>query len=73
MATNDPTYLAYLLRLWREEPNAPWRGSLEDPHSGEQQLFASAEEPLDYLKGQHHPDDTDRMEATDESPDDSSR
>jgi hypothetical protein len=63
MATNDPTYLAYLLRLWREEPDAPWRGSLQDPHSGEQHLFASAGELLDYLRGQLQPDGANRLEA----------
>ena len=72
MATYDPTYLAYLLRLWREEPNAPWRGSLQDPHSGEQHLFASARELLDYLKEQLHPDGAERMVA-DELPGDCSK
>ena len=33
-------YLSYLLRLWREGDVAPWRASLEDPHTGERRNFA---------------------------------
>jgi hypothetical protein len=33
-------YLAFLLRLWREEGAGSWRASLVDPHSGERQAFA---------------------------------
>ena len=34
------TYLAYLLRLWREGGTAPWRVTLEDPHTGRRHAFA---------------------------------
>jgi hypothetical protein len=36
-------YHAYLLRIWREEPAAPWRASLENAHTGERCSFATME------------------------------
>ena len=33
-------YFSYLLRLWRESDAAPWRASLEDPHTGQRRNFA---------------------------------
>lgn len=33
-------YFSYLLRLWREGDTAPWRASLEDPHTGQRRNFA---------------------------------
>ncbi len=45
-------YLSYLLRLWptRDGAQQIWRGSLENPLSGERQGFASLDELLDYLR-----------------------
>lgn len=52
MAENpSPTYLAYLVRLWREDAHT-WRASVEDPHTGERHTFASVEALLAYLKEQ---------------------
>ena len=31
---------SFLLRLWRESDTAPWRASLEDPHTGQRRNFA---------------------------------
>jgi hypothetical protein len=45
-------YRAFMLRFWRENVNSLWRGSLEDPHSGERLSFASAERLLAYLAEQ---------------------
>ena len=44
-------YAAYLLRLWREGSgeSTRWRASLQDPHSGERQGFASLDELFEYL------------------------
>ena len=41
----SPEYVSYLLRLWRSTQNGKvvWRASLECPHSGEVQGFASLE------------------------------
>jgi hypothetical protein len=45
-------YAAYMLRLWQvgEGERAPWRASLEDPHTGELLAFASMESFLTYIK-----------------------
>jgi hypothetical protein len=49
--TPEPDYHAYLLRLWREQPENPWRASLEDPHTGERQSFTNLEKLVCYLEG----------------------
>ena len=52
-ATSDepPRYLAYMLRLWRVEveDGPTWRASLESPHNGERQGFASLEALFAFL------------------------
>ena len=47
-------YHAYLLRLWRAQSQGQtqWRASLESPHTGERQSFASLEQCLAYLREQ---------------------
>ncbi|MCA9958256.1 MAG: hypothetical protein R3E31_01700 [Chloroflexota bacterium] len=45
-------YRAYLLRLWRESESAPWRASLENPHTGERVRFANDEQLFTYLQEQ---------------------
>ncbi|MCP5098082.1 MAG: hypothetical protein GY943_21250 [Chloroflexi bacterium] len=53
MKETQPTeYLAYMLRLWREGDELPWRASIQNPHTGEQQSFASLERLFTYLKTQ---------------------
>lgn len=54
MKNHQPPYLSYLLRLWptRNGTQCAWRLSLEDPHSGERQGFASFHEMLAYLEDQ---------------------
>ncbi len=42
-------YRAYLLRLWRT-PEAHWRASLEDPHTGERRAFATLVQLLVFLE-----------------------
>ena len=59
----SPTYLSYLLRLWRDSAHAPWRASLEDAHSGERYLFARPTELLEFLEDQMKGED--EKEATD--------
>jgi hypothetical protein len=41
--SGSPDYHAYLLRIWREEPAAPWRATLENAHTGERCNFATIE------------------------------
>lgn len=43
-------YQAYLLRLWREGEDGPWRASVEDPHDGSQRRFASLTQLLAFLE-----------------------
>ncbi len=54
MTTEQPRYLAYMLRLWQvgggKEPI--WRASLESPHTGERQGFASLEVLFAFLEEQ---------------------
>ena len=58
-------YFSYLLRLWRESDSAPWRASLEDPHTGERRSFADAAKLLAYLREQMQPETIhDEHEAT---------
>ncbi len=46
-------YVAFLLRLWREdEDKAHWRASLQNPHSGEQLGFGSVDELFAFLQRQ---------------------
>ncbi len=52
MRPKSNNYLAYLLRLWRENENAPWRASLENPSTGERTSFASLDRLVSYLKVQ---------------------
>ena len=46
------TYLAYLLRLWRDDESTPWRASLENPHTGERKIFSSLKKLVEYLQEQ---------------------
>lgn len=52
---DEEIYQAYLLRLWREGQDAPWRASLEDPHTGQRLSFASDEQLLAFLREQMQP------------------
>jgi len=61
MAKEQSDYLSYLLRLWRvDEESSPhrgaeqvvWRASLENPHTRQQQGFASLDELFDFLREQ---------------------
>lgn len=44
-------YQAYLLRLWQERSNGPWRATLEDPRRGRRYGFGSLEELVAFLEG----------------------
>ena len=43
-------YHAYLLRLWKDGDNTPWRASLEDPRNGTQLNFAELKQLIAYLE-----------------------
>ncbi len=57
MHGSDPSmrYCAYLLRCWTEhsgqaDHHVVWRFSIEDPHTGERQGFATFEQLLVFLR-----------------------
>ena len=50
-STTDLTrYRSYLLRLWKETPNTPWRVHLQSVHTGEQHRFPDVEQMLVFLR-----------------------
>jgi hypothetical protein len=59
-------YLAYLVRLWREEGDdrTIWRASVEDPHTAERRGFSDLSRLFEFLRQQtetasREPDDQD--------------
>ena len=66
----QPSYHAYLLRVWRSGagPGARWRASLEDPSTGERHGFASLPEALGFLEAQlRRAADSDETRPSDQS------
>jgi hypothetical protein len=47
-------YHAYLLRLWREDANTPWRASLQEAHAGRSFNFASVAQLIAFIEAQTH-------------------
>lgn len=45
-------YQAFLVRLWRDDQQQPWRAELVSPHTGEAIRFATAEQMLGYMQEQ---------------------
>lgn len=45
-------YHAYLIRLWRDETQQPWRAELVSPHTGEAHRFATPEQLFSYVQQQ---------------------
>jgi hypothetical protein len=45
-------YHAYLIRLWREGENRPWRATVEDAHTGERVGFANLRRMFEFLEDQ---------------------
>jgi len=53
MEQDRPTdYLAFLLRLWREDVSIPWRVMLVNPHTGEKHGFADLIKLHNFLQDQ---------------------
>ena len=53
MNTQDAsTYQSYLLRLWRDNPQAAWRASVQSTATEEVRHFATVEELWAYLMAQ---------------------
>ncbi len=43
-------YMAYLLRLWRENRDGAWRALLENPNTDERVGFANLNELIEFLE-----------------------
>lgn len=54
MSNEQPDYLSYLLRLWREDSKGPtnWRASLESAITGERHVFPCLMELFAFLERQ---------------------
>jgi hypothetical protein len=48
----DLTYMSYMLRLWRDNPRASWRASLQNTATEQMHHFADAEQMWAYLNAQ---------------------
>ena len=58
MDVECPTYLSYLLRLWRvdgDEGLSVWRASLESSRTGERRTFASLDDLFEFLSKATNP------------------
>ena len=44
-------YQAYLVRLWQESPQGPWRALAKDARSGEEVHFSTLEQLFLFLHG----------------------
>lgn len=69
MTTQEPRYLAYMLRLWqvRDKEETVWRTSLEDARTGERHGFASLEMLFSFLREQTCTDDNQTSKVTETS------
>jgi hypothetical protein len=54
-STAAPTYLSYLLRLWRDHQQAPWRASLESTATGDARRFGDLDSMWTFLQTQLEP------------------
>jgi hypothetical protein len=51
-STAQPTYLSYLLRVWRDHQQTPWRASLESTATGDVRRFGDLEAMWTFLQTQ---------------------
>ncbi|MBX3015643.1 MAG: hypothetical protein KF832_29240 [Caldilineaceae bacterium] len=52
MQSTEKTYQAYLLRLWRDGADGPWRASLQSTKESRTQLFADVSSLIAFLEAQ---------------------
>ncbi|MCE7988087.1 MAG: hypothetical protein DYG89_43535 [Caldilinea sp. CFX5] len=45
----NPNYHSYLLRLWRDQPDDPWRAALQATTTGERINFAEVSQMFAFL------------------------
>jgi len=61
----DPQRHAFLLTLWQEQADGPWRAALRPADGGERQGFAAIEHLAAYLLRLTTPDAADERTASD--------
>jgi hypothetical protein len=54
------SYRAYLVRMWQEHPQAPWRASVQNAQTGELRIFSDLEQLVAFLYTQTQNTDSDR-------------
>lgn len=52
-----------MLRIWREEEGMPWRATLQNPHTGEQEGFASVEQLIEFLRDKTEEADSEKSSS----------
>jgi hypothetical protein len=50
--SSEDNYQAYLLRLWRDDGQTPWRASLQEAQAGQLISFASVAQLVAFLEQQ---------------------
>lgn len=61
------TYQSYLLRLWRDNPQAVWRASVQSTVTEEVRHFATIDDLWTFLMAQMAVDDEDRSSPNNSS------
>jgi hypothetical protein len=57
ISAETTNYKGYLVRIWRNDAEAPWRASAKDTTTGEQHHFAQLENLFSFLReeiNKHH-------------------
>jgi hypothetical protein len=54
------SYRAYLVRMWQEHPQSPWRASVQNAQTGELRIFSDLEQLVAFLYAQTQNTDSDR-------------
>ncbi len=65
---DQPSYHSYLLRLWREFRQSPWRASLESAETGERKGFADLDGLFAFLAGECSPPEAEALLQAREQP-----
>ncbi|RIK40704.1 MAG: hypothetical protein DCC55_14205 [Chloroflexi bacterium] len=50
------SYRAYLVRMWQEHPQSPWRASVHNAQTGEKRVFSDLEQLVAFLYAQTQAD-----------------
>ena len=59
--TEYPRYQSYLLRLWQEQPGAPWRMLLQEVEGDQQWRFSDAAQCFEFVQQQLRKEQNERV------------